>query len=62
MTKAHKEINNPIFERMGWERMFGFLGATAALAPTAVWSFQQLYGFSRERLYALREFVLTPVP
>ena len=57
MTKAHKEINNPIFERMGWERMFGFLGATAVLAPTAVWSFQQLYGFSKERLYALREFI-----
>ena len=57
MTKAHKEINSPIFERMGWERMFGFLGATAALAPTAVWTFQQLYGFSKERLYALREFV-----
>ena len=54
---AKKEIANPIFRQMGWERAVG-LGLTyATIGPLAVWGGQKLYGMSKDQLYAIKEFL-----
>jgi len=57
LTGAKKEIKNPILARMGYERAAGFATTVGILGPTAVWGFKQLYGFTDDKLMALREFV-----
>jgi|6_EtaG_2_1085325.scaffolds.fasta_scaffold03132_3 hypothetical protein len=56
-NQAVKETKNPIFARMGWERLLGSATAWATIPPLAVWGFSQAYGFTREKLSALREFI-----
>ena len=55
--KAIKETKDPILHRMGYERLLGMTAAWATLPPLAVWGFSQAYGFTREKLNALKEFV-----
>ena len=57
LTGAKREIKDPILARMGYERAAGFATTIAILGPTAVWGFKQLYGFTDDKLMALREFV-----
>ena len=54
---ASKEMANPVLKRIGVERAAGFALTVAAIPPTAVWGFQKAYGFTAEKLNALREFL-----
>ena len=57
MDGATKEMANPVLKRIGVERAAGAAIAWATLPPTAVWAFQKMYGFTTEKLNALREFL-----
>ena len=57
LNTAIEEIRSPIFAKMGWQRLAGMATTLAALPPLAVWSFQQLYGFTEKKLDALKEFI-----
>ena len=57
ITGAKREIKDPILARIGYERAAGFATTVGILGPTAVWGFKQLYGFTNDKLMALREFV-----
>jgi len=57
MDGATKEMANPVLKRIGVERAAGAAIAWATLAPTSVWAFQKMYGFTTEKLNALREFL-----
>ena len=57
INKAIAETKDPIFARMGWERLMGSATAWATIPPLAIWGFSQAYGFTREKLSALREFI-----
>ena len=57
MSGAKKEIQNPILARIGYERAAGFATTIGILGPAAVWGTSQVYGFTKEKLMALREFV-----
>jgi hypothetical protein len=57
MSGAKKEIQNPILARIGYERAAGFATTVGILGPAAVWGASQAYGFTKEKLMALREFV-----
>jgi hypothetical protein len=57
MSGAKKEIQNPILARIGYERAAGFAVTIGTLGPAAVWGTSQAYGFTKEKLMALREFV-----
>jgi hypothetical protein len=57
MSGAKKEIQNPILARIGYERAAGFATTVGVLGPAAVWGTSQAYGFTKEKLMALREFV-----
>jgi len=57
MSGAKKEIQNPILSRIGYERAAGFAATVGTLGPLAVWGASQAYGFTKEKLMALREFV-----
>ena len=54
---ALEEINDPIFAKMGWQRLAGMSTTLATIPPLAVWSFMQAYGFTEKKLDALREFL-----
>ena len=54
---ALEEINDPIFAKMGWQRLTGMATTLATIPPLAVWSFMQAYGFTEKKLDALREFL-----
>jgi len=54
---ARTEIKNPIFKQMGWERAIGFATAVATIPPLAVWGGMNLYGISKDQLYAIKEFL-----
>jgi hypothetical protein len=56
-VKAIAETKDPIMARVGWERLMGMTAAWATVPPLAVWGFQQAYGFTMEKLNALKEFV-----
>jgi hypothetical protein len=56
-VKAIAETKDPVMARVGWERLMGMTAAWATVPPLAVWGFQQAYGFTMERLSALKEFV-----
>ena len=55
--KGISETKDPILARMGWERLMGMTVAWGTLAPLSVWAFQQAYGFTQDKLNALKEFV-----
>jgi len=55
--KSIKETKDPVLARMGWERLMGMTVAWGTLGPLAVWGFQQAYGFTTDKLNALKEFV-----
>jgi len=55
--KALQETKDPVLARIGWERLMGMTVAWGTLGPLAVWGFQQAYGFTQEKLNALKEFV-----
>ena len=57
INTALEEIRNPIFAKIGWQRLAGMATTLAALPPLAVWSFQQMYGFTEKKLDALKEFL-----
>jgi len=57
MSGAKKEVQNPILARIGYERAAGFATTIGILGPAAVWGASQAYGFTKEKLMALREFV-----
>jgi len=57
MSGAKKEAQNPILARIGYERAAGFATTIGILGPAAVWGASQAYGFTKEKLMALREFV-----
>ena len=57
MSGAKKEIQNPILARIGYERAAGFATTVGIIGPAAVWGASQAYGFTKEKLMALREFV-----
>ena len=52
-----KEMANPVLRRIGVERMTGYALTLGAMAPTATWAFQKAYGFTTEKLNALKEFL-----
>ena len=54
---ALDEFNDPIFRTMGMQRLAGMATTLAVLPPLAVWGFSQAYGFTEEKLDALREFL-----
>ena len=56
-VKAMAETKDPVMARVGWERLMGMTAAWATVPPLAVWGFQQAYGFTSEKLSALKEFV-----
>ena len=56
-VKGIAETKDPVLARMGWERLLGMTTAWATIPPLAVWGFMQAYGFTREKLNALKEFV-----
>ena len=56
-VKAIAETKDPIMARVGWERLMGMTAAWATVPPLAVYGFQQAYGFTSDRLAALKEFV-----
>jgi hypothetical protein len=55
--KSIQETKDPVLARMGWERLMGMTIAWGTIPPLAVWGFQQAYGFTTEKLNALKEFV-----
>ena len=55
--KGLQETKDPVLARIGWERLMGMTVAWGTLGPLAVWGFQQAYGFTQEKLNALKEFV-----
>ena len=57
MSGAKKEMQNPILARIGVERAAGFAITVGTIGPAAVWGASQAYGFTKEKLMALREFV-----
>ena len=57
MSGAKKEMQNPILARIGAERAAGFAVTVGTIGPLAVWGTSQAYGFTKEKLMALREFV-----
>jgi len=57
MSGAKKEVQNPILARIGYERAAGFATTIGILGPAAVWGASQAYGFTKEKLMALREFI-----
>ena len=57
MTGAKAEMKSPIFKQMGWERAIGFATAVAVIPPLAVWGGMKMYGISKEKLYAIKEFL-----
>ena len=56
-VKAIAETKDPVMARVGWERLMGMTAAWATVPPLAVYGFQQAYGFTNEKLSALKEFV-----
>ena len=54
---ALNEINDPIFAKMGWQRLAGMATTLATIPPLSVWGFMQAYGFTEKKLDALREFL-----
>jgi hypothetical protein len=57
VRQALSEINDPVFAKMGWQRLAGMATTLTTLPPLAVWSFMQAYGFTEKKLDALREFL-----
>ena len=57
MDLSTKEMANPVLKRIGIERATGFALATAAMGSTSVWAFKKAYGFTTEKLNALKEFL-----
>ena len=57
MAGAKREIKDPILKRIGMERAAGFALTVGTIGPAAVWGGMQTYGFTRDKLMALREFV-----
>ncbi|MDC3295062.1 hypothetical protein OAU79_00090 [bacterium] len=57
MSGAKKEMQNPILARIGVERAAGFAITVGTIGPAAVWGASQAYGFTKEKLMALREFI-----
>ena len=57
MAGAKREIKDPILKRIGWERATGFATTVGIIGPAAVWGGMQAYGFTKDKLMALREFV-----
>ena len=57
MAGAKREIKDPILRRIGMERAVGFALTVGTIGPAAVWGGMQAYGFTRDKLMALREFV-----
>ena len=57
MAGAKREIKDPILKRIGWERAAGFATTVGIIGPAAVWGGMQAYGFTKDKLMALREFV-----
>ena len=57
VRQALSEINDPIFAKMGWQRLVGMGTTLTTLPPLAVWGFMQAYGFTEKKLDALREFL-----
>jgi len=57
VRQALSEINDPIFAKMGWQRLVGMSTTLATIPPLAVWGFMQAYGFTEKKLDALREFL-----
>jgi hypothetical protein len=57
MDLSTKEMANPVLKRIGVERATGFALATAAMGSTSVWAFKKAYGFTTEKLNALKEFL-----
>ena len=55
--KSLQETKDPVLARMGWERLMGMTVAWGTIPPLAVWGFMQAYGFTQEKLNALKEFV-----
>jgi hypothetical protein len=56
-VKAIAETKDPVMARVGYERLMGMVAAWATVPPLAVYGFQQAYGFTNEKLSALKEFV-----
>ena len=57
VRQALDEINDPIFAKMGWQRLAGMTTTLTTIPPLAVWGFMQAYGFTEKKLDALREFL-----
>jgi len=57
MAGAKREIKDPILKRIGMERAVGFALTVGTIGPAAVWGGMQAYGFTKDKLMALREFV-----
>ena len=57
LLKGVAETKDPVMARVGWERLMGMTATLATVPYLAVWGFQQAYGFTNEKLAALKEFV-----
>ena len=51
------EIKDPVFKRIGYERLVGLTTAYAVIPPMIVEGARGLYGISRDKLQAMREMV-----
>ena len=54
---AKREMKDPILATIGMQRAVGFATTLGTLGPLAVWGGMQTYGFGKDKLMALREFV-----
>ena len=52
-----EEIKDPVFKRIGYERLIGLATAYAVIPPMIVEAARGLYGISRDKLQAMREMV-----
>jgi hypothetical protein len=57
LKTAIDETRDPIFAKMGYQRLAGMATTLTTLPPLAVWGFSQAYGFTEKKLDALREFL-----
>ena len=61
VTESLKEAKHPIFGQigsgMGAERLTSWGITVGTMGPLAVWGGMQLYGITKEKLYAIKEFL-----
>ena len=57
VTTSLNQMKDPVFKNLARERLAGWAIALGTIPPLAVWGGMQLYGITKDQLYAIKEFV-----